>query len=176
MNDPSASYQLLRRETAAMLKLDADALSLVEGLQLDLLAMLRLEIDGLQGKVLAGEQVDLDRLATALGMLGKLLPASALASAPPPSETTRFGPDHRARLKQLIERVVMREDPSDPGEVERLRDACEREERTMADEAAGREPEPVPAAPMAPPARPQREEAAPAWWGSAVVLGPWGVR
>jgi hypothetical protein len=58
--DPSASYQLLRNETATMLKLgDVDALGLVEGLQLDLVSLLRLEVDGLEGQVLAGQPVDL---------------------------------------------------------------------------------------------------------------------
>jgi hypothetical protein len=147
----------LRVETAQMLNLDIADLSLVAGLQLDLVSLLRLEVDGLQGSALAGEQIDLDRLSTALGMLRQLLPERALVSAPPPPPETRFGDQHRKRLRELVERVVLREDPGDPGEVERLRDACEREERTMADEGAGREPEPVPAAPMAPPARPQRK-------------------
>jgi hypothetical protein len=87
--DPAAAYAVLRTETAAMLKLNSSDLSLVEGLQLDLVSLVRLEVDMLQGRALANEPIDLDRLSTALGMLQKLLPAQALVSTPPPSETTR---------------------------------------------------------------------------------------
>jgi hypothetical protein len=125
MSDPSAAYDRLRVETAEMLKLDVANLSLVEGLQLDLVSMLRLEVDGLQGSVLAGEQVDLDRLSTALAMLQKLLPAQALVAPTPPAET-RFGPSARARLRELIEKTVLRDDPH---EAERLRQVREREEQ-----------------------------------------------
>jgi hypothetical protein len=110
MSNPSASYQTLRLETAALLKLDVNNLGLVEGLQLDLVRLLRLIVDELQGKVLAGEPVDLDRLATALGMLQKLLPAQALV-APTPAPEGRFGPSAQERLRRLIETTVLREDP-----------------------------------------------------------------
>jgi hypothetical protein len=78
--DPAAAYAVLRTETAAMLKLNSSDLSLVEGLQLDLVSLVRLEVDMLQGRALANEPIDLDRLSTALGMLQKLLPALALVS------------------------------------------------------------------------------------------------
>ena len=103
MSDPSAAYDRLRVETAEMLKLDVANLSLVEGLQLDLVSMLRLEVDGLQGAVLAGEQVDLGRLSTALGMLRQLLPEKSLVASPAAAPETRFGTNHRERLRQLIE-------------------------------------------------------------------------
>jgi hypothetical protein len=79
--DPAAAYAALRAETAGMLKLDAANLSLVEGLQLDLVSLLRLEVDGLQGAVLSGDQVDLARLSTALAMLQKLLPTQLAPAA-----------------------------------------------------------------------------------------------
>jgi hypothetical protein len=104
--DPAATYERLRTETAEMLRLNADSASLIEGLQVDLVALLRLEIDTLQGAVLSGDSVDLARLASALTMLRSLLPEKALVSAPPPVET-RFGPDHRARLKALIEKTLL---------------------------------------------------------------------
>jgi hypothetical protein len=117
MNDPSVAYDRLRAETAEMLKLDVANLSLVEGLQLDLVSLLRLQVDELQGAALAGEQVDLDRLSTALAMLQKLLPARALeASAPAPE--SRFGPSARERLRALIEKTVL----SDNYEIEMARD------------------------------------------------------
>ena len=74
MSDPIAAYERLRAETAQMLKLDSANLSLVEGLQLDLVSLLRLEVDGLQAAVLGGAQVDLARLSTAHTLLQKMHP------------------------------------------------------------------------------------------------------
>lgn len=137
-NDPAATYAALRTETAQMLKLDADALGLVDGLQLDITSLLRLVIDSLQGRVLAGEEVDLGKLQVAHALLRQMLPAQ-LAASPPPAETSRFGPDHRARLRQLIENVVLREDET---KAATLADAQAREEAVAADEAAGVAPAP----------------------------------
>jgi hypothetical protein len=53
------------------------ARSLVENLQVSLVAILRMEVDTLEGQVLAGDTVDLKRLELALGMLRTLLPAQA---------------------------------------------------------------------------------------------------
>jgi hypothetical protein len=147
MSDPSAAYDRLRVETAEMLKLDVANLSLVEGLQLDLVSMLRLEVDGLQGAVLAGEQVDLGRLSTALGMLRQLLPEKSLVASPAAAPETRFGTNHRERLRQLIEKTLM---AADVAEADRLADAMRREEAIQA-QAAGAPveapPAPAPAAP-----------------------------
>jgi hypothetical protein len=57
-------------------------------------------------------------------MLRQLLPAQALVASTPPAETRRFGPDHRERLRQLIERTVL---AGEVDEAERLR-VREREE------------------------------------------------
>ena len=108
--NPSTAYARLRAETATMLKLDAASLSLVGNLQLDLVSLLRLQVDELQGAALAGQTVDLDRLATALGMLQKLLPSQSLVAHAPAPEG-RFSPSARERLRELIERTVLREDP-----------------------------------------------------------------
>jgi hypothetical protein len=116
---------------------------------------------------LRGEAVD----ARVLVEVSELLEAALRPPANAPE--TRFGTAHRARLKELIERTVF---GPNVDEAARLADARAREERVMSDEACGREPEPAPAALAAAPVRPPREEPVPAWWGSAVVLGPWGVR
>ena len=78
IGDPAAAYARLRIETAEMLRLNANSASLVEGLQVDLVSLLRLQLDDLQGRVLSGEQVDLNRLSTALTMLRQLLPEKAV--------------------------------------------------------------------------------------------------
>jgi hypothetical protein len=152
MSDPSAAYDRLRVETAEMLKLDVANLSLVEGLQLDLVSMLRLEVDGLQGAVLAGEQVDLGRLSTALGMLRQLLPEKSLVASPAAAPETRFGTNHRERLRQLIEKTLM---AADVAEADRLADAMRREEAIQA-QAAGAPVEAPPAPAPVTPAPPER--------------------
>jgi hypothetical protein len=77
--DPAAAYTALRAETVRLLGLDpAGTMSLAQDLQVDLLALLRLEVDTLNGRVLAGEAVDLNRLSVAFGMLQKLLPPAEL--------------------------------------------------------------------------------------------------
>jgi hypothetical protein len=148
-SDPAAAYERLKIETARMLNLSADSASLVEGLQVDLVALLRLEIDTLQGAVLAGDSVDLGRLASALTMLRSLLPAQALVSAPPAAET-RFGPNARQRLRDLIEKTVLRDDPY---ETERLRVVREREEQAAIAAAL-----PVEATKAAPPPQSPRSD------------------
>jgi hypothetical protein len=144
--DPAAANERLKVETAAMLSLDPANLSLTQGLQLDLVSLLRLEVDTMQGKVLAGETVDRDRLVTAHAMLQKMLPAQALV-APASEPEARFGDEHRRKLRDMIQRVVF---AGAEEEAAALADACEREERVMQAEALGLLPasEPVTAAPV----------------------------
>jgi hypothetical protein len=147
-SDPAAAYERLKIETARMLNLSTDSTSLIEGLQVDLVALLRLEIDTLQGAVLAGDSVDLGRLASALTMLRSLLPAQALVSAPPAAET-RFGPNARQRLRDLIERTVLAAEVENPHEAELRRDIQAREEMAAVIAAGGivEAAAPAPAAP-----------------------------
>jgi hypothetical protein len=98
--DPAAAYGALRASTVALLGLDPDSLSLTQDLQVDLLSLLRLEVDSLQGKVLAGEAVDLNRLSVAFGMLQKLLPAAELRTDSNPADVPD---DARAKLANLID-------------------------------------------------------------------------
>jgi hypothetical protein len=80
-DDPARDYEVLRRQTAAMLNLDLADLSPADGLRLDLTALLRLSLDSLQGAALAGREVDLSRLQSCFAMLQKLLPQSVAAGA-----------------------------------------------------------------------------------------------
>lgn len=111
-SDPATSYERLRIETAQMLRLNVDSASLVENLQVSLVAILRMEVDTLEGQVLAGDTVDLKRLELALGMLRTLLPAQALVSAPPPAEV-RFSGEHQKKLREMIEKVVLQPSADD---------------------------------------------------------------
>jgi hypothetical protein len=74
------TYARLKNETAAMFGLNIEKLSLLDELRLDLISLLRLEVGSLQGKALAGQTIDLDRLNTAHNMLAKLLPPSTLVT------------------------------------------------------------------------------------------------
>jgi hypothetical protein len=108
--DPAATYERLKTETAGMFGYDLADLSLTQGLQIDLVSLLRLEVDSMQGKVLAGETVDLARLVAAHGLLAKMLPTSALVApaaaadhhdqfAGAREELARFLADRAERIK-----------------------------------------------------------------------------
>ena len=153
--DPAATYERLRAETAEMFDYDLASASLTQGLQIDLVSLLRLEIDGMSGRVLAGETVDLTRLVAAHGLLRQMLPERALVAPAPPAET-RFGPDHRARLRELINKTLLLAD--DVNEAERLADAMLREEAIQA-QAAG-VPVEAPVAPQ-PPEPPRADNVVP---------------
>jgi hypothetical protein len=94
----------------------------------------------MSGAVLAGQPVDLDRLAAAHSLLQKMLPGGSLIAPAPAPETSslRFGQSYRERLRRLIEQTVF----APAAEAERLADACAREEQVAADEAAGVAPAP----------------------------------
>jgi len=124
--DPAASYERLHAETAEMLGLDLADLSLVQGLGLDLVSLLRLEIDSMQGAVLSGKLIDLPRLVACHGMLAKLLPERSLV-APAAAEVHS---DARERLAALIA-------AGDAAEDERLAEASNHEDRVMTAEAFG---------------------------------------
>jgi hypothetical protein len=89
--DPAAAYDRLRTETAAMFGFDVSNLTLTQGLQLDLVSLLRLEVDSMHGAVLAGETVDLKRLEMAHDMLQKLLPDKALVAPAPAPDVGEHG-------------------------------------------------------------------------------------
>jgi hypothetical protein len=118
--DPAAAYAALRDETAQMLKLDAANLSLVEGLQLDVIALLRLEIDGLHGAALSGETVDLQRLAVAHGMLQKTLGGALVAPAPAATNHDAFA-GARAELELFLAGRASAVEHREQRESERLR-------------------------------------------------------
>ncbi len=155
--NPSAAYENLRRETATLLGYNlAGDLPLTQSLQLDLVSLLRLEVDGLQGRVLAGQEVDLDRLAAALGMLQKLLPPAELKVDPPQVGRPAAG-SARERLKALIEATTAARVEDEATQVQELQAEVEklRSELEAARAGAARPPaaEPVPpdaAAPAAP--------------------------
>jgi hypothetical protein len=102
MTDPKIAYERLRGETAKMLGIDpSESLSLIQNLQIDLLALLRLSVADLQGSALAGENVDLDKLSDSLAMLQKLLPESSLMAQPPSEQEELTASEASAVLREM---------------------------------------------------------------------------
>jgi hypothetical protein len=98
--DKAALYQRLRRETAGMLGYALDNLSPAQELRLNVVSVLRLEVDALQGRSIAGESFDLGRLLEAAERLEKLLPT------PEPARSRDPGEDAREQLRRLIMKHV----------------------------------------------------------------------
>ena len=141
--DPSTTYERLRAETAEMFDYDLASASLTQGLQIDLVSLLRLEIDAMSGRVLAGETVDLTRLVAAHGLLRQMLPERALVAPAPPPEA-RFGTEHRERLRKIIEKTLLADDTN---KAERMADIAAREEMAA---LAAADTAPAPVAPPPP--------------------------
>jgi hypothetical protein len=113
-DDPAATYESLRAETAKMLGLAA-ALSPTEALRVDLTALLRLQLDALQGAALAGREIDLGKLQSCYAMLSKLL--QAVEAAPP---AVRESNAARIRLARLIEAQAEVEQDEKDAEIAQL--------------------------------------------------------
>ena len=131
--DPAATYERLRDETAAMFNYDIANLSLTQGLQLDLVSLLRLEVDTMQGKVLAGDTVDLARLVAAHGLLQKMLPAQALVAPASTADNPDPFAGAREELARLFEQraeALARRDRRREAEMARDPDAARRELET----------------------------------------------
>jgi hypothetical protein len=174
--DPAAAtaYERLKLETAQMLGLNTDSSSLLENLQVDLVSLLRLQIDDLQGRVLNGEQVDLARLSAALTMLRQLLPEKALVAPAAAADRDDQFAGAREELRALLagradalERNMARDPAAARREFEtRLQAAIEKypdvfgqmhlpaiSDPGSSDAQSGDGPRPLSAAPDAPAAR-----------------------
>jgi hypothetical protein len=71
---PGFIFEKLRAETAALLNLNIDELSLVQSLRLDRIVALRVEFDRIQAQQAGGSSIDVDRMTTTVEELEKLLP------------------------------------------------------------------------------------------------------
>jgi hypothetical protein len=139
ISDESELFSSLRASTAVLLGYDADKqLSPAEQIRLDRASALRMVIDGAQAKQMRGEPIDVREFTDASESLEKMCGGN------PASSATRFGPDHRARLRQLIEKTLLTPSVDE----EALDDAMRREEAIQA-QAAG-VPVEAPAAPPPP--------------------------
>jgi hypothetical protein len=137
-NDVAGFYEHLRATTAALLNYDdVDHLTGAQQIRLERAIALRLVIDDAQARQMRGEAIDVKAFVDASEDLERMVGGN------PASSQTRFGPDHRAPLRELIERTVLAADVAD---AEHMADVMRREEAIQA-QAAG-----VPVeAPVAPP-------------------------
>jgi hypothetical protein len=83
MSITAAGYAKARTEIIGLFGWNAGALSPEQMLRLDCAVALRLALDDLQGGLIRGERVDMNRMLTASEALAKLLPPAVLASPPP---------------------------------------------------------------------------------------------
>jgi hypothetical protein len=90
-------YAKARAEVIALFGWAADCLTPDQTLRLDCAVALRLALDDLQGRVIRGEAIDMNRMLTASEALSRLLPSAVLAAPPPEAERT----DPREKLWQM---------------------------------------------------------------------------
>jgi hypothetical protein len=100
---PSVLYEKLKVSSAAVFGFDLANLSTTQGLLVDFVSLLRLEIDALTAESLSGKTVDMGRLMDAHALLAKLLPATALIPPAIPEELT---PGEEARDAAELEKVL----------------------------------------------------------------------
>jgi hypothetical protein len=106
MSITAAVYAKARAEIIALFGWAAGSLAPDQMLRVDCAVALRLGLDDLQGRVIRGESIDLNRIMTASEALARLLPPTVLAS--PPAEHRR---DPREALLELL--MQMRERGAD---------------------------------------------------------------
>jgi hypothetical protein len=101
MNDDAEIFASLRASTIRLLGYDdIEHLTAAQEIRISRAITLRLTIDDLQARQLRGERIDVSAFVEASESLER-------TAGGVPEGSTRFGPDHRAKLKALIERVVL---------------------------------------------------------------------
>ena len=117
MSVTATVYAKARSEIIALFRWDADILSPDQMLRLDCAVALRLALDDLQGRVIRGESIDMNRMLTASEALARLLPPAVLASPPPEHRE-----DPRKALLEIILRMKERGEIGDRADEPSLRE------------------------------------------------------
>lgn len=130
--DPSILRDRLRRETAELLGYDIDNLTAAQSVRLDRAATLRLELDDIETRQLAGLPIEMAKYVVASEALERLV---ATAHGNPEQTTSGMFAGARAELAALVENLARAEEYKAGA-------AAAREEAAMAAEAldAPREP------------------------------------
>jgi hypothetical protein len=117
MSVTAAGYAKARSEIIGLFGWNAGVLSPDQMLRLDCAVALRLALDDLQGRLIRGEPIDMNRMLTASEALAKLLPPAVLASPPPEMRS-----DPRAALLEMILQMRDRDEIADRAEEPSLRE------------------------------------------------------
>jgi hypothetical protein len=125
-------YAKARSEVLGLFGWNADSLSPDQMLRVDCAVALRLALDDLQGRIVRGESIDVNRMLTAAEALGRLLPPAVLASPPPGNRVdprqvmweTYLGMRRRGELGERVQEPTLRQKIAElEAEVERLKAA-----------------------------------------------------
>jgi hypothetical protein len=135
MTDVRTVYQRARIETAKLLGYgdDLEQLTAEQSTRLDVACALRIALDDQAAKLLRGESTDVAKLLSASEALAKLLPATVLASPPPPANA----PDPRRIMFENYMAMRARGAAFGEGYDGKVRRIAELEARIAELEAAG---------------------------------------
>jgi hypothetical protein len=134
----------LRASTITLLGYDdVEHLTAAQQIRIDRAITLRLTIDDLQARQLRGERIDVSGFVEASESLERMVGGNPLEAS------TRFGPDHRERLRQLIENALRGSEEQDAEDEATMAlrdeamaiaassaDGVERAERLLADKSS----------------------------------------
>jgi hypothetical protein len=132
MSVTASVYAKARHEIIALFGWNADGLSPDQMLRLDCAVALRLALDDLQGRLIRGESIDMNRMLTASEALSRLLPPAVLAAPPPANRVdprqvmweTYLGMRRRGELGERVQEPTLRQKIAElEAEVERLKAA-----------------------------------------------------
>ena len=98
MSVTAAGYAKARSEIIGLFGWNAGVLSPDQMLRLDCAVALRLALDDLQGRLIRGEPIDMNRMLTTSEALAKLLPPAVLAAPPP---------EHREDPREVLLQMIL---------------------------------------------------------------------
>ena len=127
MNDEL--YEAARASAIELLGLGGvERLAPDQVMKIDLVTVLKLSLDDVQAKLIAGERADLGRVFAVTEALVKLLPAVPDSPAPPRQEN-----DARARFKELLARILKAREVEEITELAKARAEIEELKREIAE-------------------------------------------
>jgi hypothetical protein len=130
VSDGAELYRKLRLETISLLNLDAANLTVAQSTKVDLVASLRLALDGLTAKQLAGESIDLGKLLSASEALERLLPKAVFDAEP---NRPSHEDDVRKRFSDLIDRYTEHHEHERDIEIRELNAALAEKDQVIAE-------------------------------------------
>jgi hypothetical protein len=112
MSNEVAIYEGIRSKIATMLGLDVAALTASQSIRLDVATCLQCEIDRIQESQLAGEPIDIGRLANASSQLAQMLPEDD----PSRFDLSRLSDEELSTFETLVAKAMGTAPPIEPPE------------------------------------------------------------